>query len=115
MLTQDTTTKANARGHDQTARSKQTPWGYADAIDEIGNGIYFASTPSHGGYFVPSALLGQIPEAHQARALRWSGSRNWYEEDCEWASVAVAFPDLFTPAMLEAAVNAINWRDARSQ
>ncbi len=75
--------------------SKSTPWGQADQIEQIGEGIYFASTPSHGGYFVPSSLLPAIPEQRQQRALYWSQSRNWYEEDCEWASVALAFPHLF--------------------
>ncbi len=91
-----------------------TPWGHADAIDEVGEGIYFASTPSHGGYFVPTAKLSAIPEAHQARALKWSGSRNWYEEDCEWASVVTAFPHLFNESQREAAAASMKWRETRA-
>jgi hypothetical protein len=92
---------------------QSTPWGRADAIEEIGAGIYFASTPSHGGYFVPTCLLDAIPAAHQARALKWSGSRNWYEEDCEWASVAIAFPHLFDARALEAAAGMMKYRAER--
>lgn len=83
--------------------ARSTPWGQADQIEQIGDGIYFASTPSHGGYFVPSNLLPAIPEQRQQRALYWSGSRNWFEEDCEWASVALAFPALFDQRALQAA------------
>jgi len=94
---------------------QSTPWGRADAIEQVGEGIYFASTPSHGGYYVPSALLPAIPEKHQARALKWSGSRNWYEEDCEWASVAVAFPHLFNEHQREAAAATMKWREERER
>jgi hypothetical protein len=64
-----------------------TPWGKADYEREVGFGIICVETPSHGGYYVPGEQLHRIPLAHQARAQKWSGSRNWYEEDCEWASV----------------------------
>lgn len=72
-----------------------TPWGTADGVTPVGRGIEFVSTPSHGGYYVPDALLRFIPTARQAWAKRWSGSVNWYEEDCCWAAVAEAFPELF--------------------
>lgn len=93
--------------------SKRTPWGYADTIEELGEGIYFASTPSHGGYFVPTSKLDRIPEAHQARALKWSGSRNWYEEDCEAASVVNAFSHLFSADQRDAAYRTLAWRTER--
>jgi hypothetical protein len=94
-------------------KGQATPWGFADAIDEVGEGIFFASTPSHGGYFVPTSKLSAIPEAHQARALQWSRSRNWYEEDCEWASVATAFPHLFNEHQRKAAASMMQWREER--
>lgn len=81
---------------------KRTPWGNRDCDATLagvveGLPIYFASTPSHGGYHVPTPLLRYIPEERQLRALKWSQSRNWYEEDCEWASVCAAFPQIFPP------------------
>ena len=80
-----------------------TPWGTASSITDIGNGIKNVTTPSHGGYFVPNAKLASIPEEHQAVAASWSGSRNWYEEDCCWAYVCLAFPELFPAEALQAA------------
>ena len=72
-----------------------TPWGTADSITKVGLGIEFVTTPSHGGYYVPNDQLRHIPTARQAWAKGWSGSVNWYEEDCCWAAVAEAFPELF--------------------
>jgi hypothetical protein len=108
MSIQKTSQKAGA------SRNRATPWGRADSIKAIGeSGIYFATTPSHGGFFVPTELLAAIPEAHQKRAAYWSGSRNWYEEDCEWASVVNAFPHLFDDQMRADATATLQWRDAR--
>lgn len=73
----------------------RTPWGTADSVVELANGIRRVSTPSHGGYWVPAKLLPLIPDHYRAYAKRWSGSDQWYEEDCAWACVAVTFPDVF--------------------
>jgi hypothetical protein len=72
-----------------------TPWGIAQSRTDVGDGILCVSTASHGGYFVPDRLLGRIPAEGQAFAARWSGSPNWFEEDCAWAYVALAFPEFF--------------------
>lgn len=97
----------------------RTPWGKADEVITVGevdgHAIKRVDTPSHGGYHVPSALLKYIPEAHQARALYWSGSRNWYEEDCEWASVCAAFPQFFPAEAHEHARETIAWREERER
>lgn len=73
----------------------RTPWGNSDSVVELSNGIRRVSTPSHGGYWVPAKLLPLIPARFQAYAVKWSGSPQWYEEDCAWACVAVTFPDVF--------------------
>jgi hypothetical protein len=75
----------------------RTPWGVArGTVTMVGTeGIYFASTASHGGYYVPDALVGKIDPRGRADAKRWSESENWYEEDCCWCWVALAFPELF--------------------
>jgi len=79
-----------------TTTTISTPWGVANHVAPVGtDGILRVDTPSHGGYFVPDALLHRIPAAHRAYADRVSGSANWYEEDCAWACVAVAFPEHF--------------------
>lgn len=84
-----------------------TPWGLADHVDHMSDqGILFVSTASHGGVFVPDELLDRMP-----RELRgsnsYSGKRNWFEEDVEWAIPVLAFPDQFSPEYCKAAVETI--------
>jgi hypothetical protein len=76
--------------------SVQTPWGKADSYTNLGQGVFSVSTASHGGIFVPESMLHNIPAERRAWAAHWSGSEQWYEEDCCWAAVAVALPDRFT-------------------
>lgn len=77
-------------------RQMHTPWGFAQTRTAVGEqGIVSVSTPGHGGYYVPDDLLPYIPQHHRQWAAKWSGSENWYEEDCCWAAVCLAFPELF--------------------
>jgi hypothetical protein len=95
---------------------RRTPWGRADHVTQISDGrttIIDVSTPSHGGYFVPKKYLVRIDPAHRAYALKWSGSEQWYEEDCAWAAVVVAFPELFDAEHIAAAKeSAVRWLPA---
>ena len=72
-----------------------TPWGNADGAEHIARGIMFYSTPSHGGYHLSPARNLQVPDA-----LRLPGG--WYEEDCDWARVVLAFPQYFPDAVKQA-------------
>lgn len=67
----------------------ETPWGWPDHSVHHAEGIVSYSTPSHGGFHIDGERLAKMP-----KALR--NADGWYEEDCEWAKVAAAFPDLFT-------------------
>lgn len=79
-----------------------TPWGqpqYCEA-NIRNDGLVSISTASHGGlYLAPSlwdafcALMSYRPRHDQ-----------FFEEDCEWAAVALAFPALFTDADIYNAV-----------
>lgn len=90
-----------------------TPWGMADHVEEMGQGVLWVDTPSHGGIYVPDALLDRIPQEWRDRARKWSGSPNWYEEDCEWASAVVSLRHLFSERQIESALKSIAWRGAR--
>lgn len=81
----------------------QTPWGMADSVDQIGEGIVFVSTPSHGGYFVPPALNATIPATVKALTFNRLGESGWYEEDCDAALVPVYFPNWFGKSARERA------------
>jgi len=64
-----------------------TPWGISQSKESIIRGIIFYSTSSHGGFHVSKKLNQEIHPA-------WRNSSGWYEEDCEWAIVAISFPEV---------------------
>ena len=70
-------------------------WGVIDHVTVIADGIVFASTPGHGGFWVRADLLERIPLEQRAYAQMWSGSQQWYEEDCCALAVIAAFPEHF--------------------
>lgn len=87
-------------------KGSATPWGAADHVTTIErqSGVIFkVSTPGHGGYYVPDALLTRIPMAGRRYAQQWSGSPNWFEEDCAWAYVAINLPEFFDERAIQAA------------
>jgi len=76
----------------------QTPWGPSQTATEIAPGIIAYTTASHGGYWLSPERIASMP-----KCLRdfvpfggpQSGPGRWYEEDCDWAVVALAFPQFF--------------------
>jgi hypothetical protein len=69
-----------------------TPWGKADSVRKIADGITLVSTPSHGGFHVSKKRQGEIPQA--ARDNRFNPGTAWYEEDCESYIIMAAFPEV---------------------
>ncbi len=66
-----------------------TPWGPSQQTTKLRPGITRYDTASHGGYHVSKKLNAGMPYALR----RGDG---WYEEDCDWSRVALAFPESFT-------------------
>jgi hypothetical protein len=66
-----------------------TPWGMAQVSRQFADGIVLHSTASHGGFHLDENANGTV-HAH------YRNDTEFYEEDCEWAKVAHAFPQLFT-------------------
>ena len=81
-------------------RPVHTPWGVADYAREYAAGIVFYGTPSHGGFKLSAERLVRMHPA-----LRETDG--WFEEDCDWAKVAFAFPECFTDEQHEAAIRAL--------
>ncbi len=79
----------------------ETPWGQADNVRILDDGLLFCSTPSHGGFHLDAERNALIQEG-------WRNEDGWYEEDCEWAKVAVSFPQCFDDQDLEAANKVID-------
>jgi hypothetical protein len=66
-----------------------TPWGLAQIAEKYGEGIVYYSTASHGGFHLDDARNASVHSLYR-------NSGGWYEQDCEWAKIAHAFPERFT-------------------
>lgn len=73
-----------------------TPWGASQESRSYGRGVTFYSTASHGGYRVCPTVNRTVPDHLRVES-------GWYEEDSDWARVALAFPDRFSAEEREAA------------
>jgi hypothetical protein len=80
-----------------------TPWGTADYVKELAPGITLVGTPSHGGIRVAPEQNRQIHKAlrNESGTAVGGGRAGWYEEDCEWAIVAMQFPEAFVRPLAE--------------
>jgi len=67
----------------------ETPWGRAQHTRVYADGVIAYSTAGHGGFHLD-------PERNACVHAAWRNADGWYEEDCDWAKVAVTFPELFT-------------------
>lgn len=98
-------------------KGSASPWGVIDWAREIAPGIVSVSTASHGGFYVSRERLATMPEA-LARVPtyveRSAGVKivtvagdgfggRWYEEDCDAALVALAWPEAFPREYLKVA------------
>jgi len=69
-----------------------SPWGKIQAIDVVIPGrVIFASTSSHGGYWIGADLFRTLPTCAQRTPHSTGG---WFEEDCD-----AAIPFAFLPEM----------------
>ena len=85
------------------------PWGEIQDITRYGGAdlalaVYSVSTPGHGGFYVGAGLYGTMPDCLKACAFPGGAGGQWFEEDCSWCAVALAFPELFTPLELGFAI-----------
>ena len=90
---------------EESQHPTSTPWGHPDTITEIAPGIILYSTPSHGGYWLSPARVAAMPKP--LRDFQPFTGANWYEEDADWAIVALAFPKLFPADAIPAALETI--------
>lgn len=74
---------------EQVRMSCSTPWGASQHATTYAAGIVFHSTSGHGGFHLSAARNVIVLEG-----LR--NASGWYEEDAEWAIVALTFPEVFT-------------------
>lgn len=75
--------------------NSRTPWGTADEVTQIVDGIYWVETPGHGGFYLSEEMNSQVPNSLKQQTFRELGTTGWYEEDCDWAIVVSVFPEHF--------------------
>ncbi|HBT70379.1 MAG TPA: hypothetical protein DEB63_21775 [Agrobacterium sp.] len=73
----------------RTRMSASTPWGASQMAVIYADGIVAHSTAGHGGFHLSTARNAKIHPLLRK-------DTPWYEEDSEWAAVAISFPELFT-------------------
>ncbi len=97
----------NAGYNSQPQNSIHTPWGNADHVEKLGEGVIQVGTPSHGGIGVDHDVANRhLSVAARAEAIR-QGGRYWFEEDCDWAIVCNEMPALFSERDRELAVQSL--------
>ena len=95
-----------ALGRREVSSRAHTPWGTSQGATVHADGVAFHSTASHGGFHLSPERNAKV------HPLLRSGNA-WYEEDCHWAAVAHAFPELFTDFEMASAESTIrNWYPA---
>ena len=92
--------------------AKSTPWGAAQTSKTIAEGIVSYMTASHGGILISDQRRESMPD--HLRSIPTFAGGNWYEEDCDWAIVALAFPVHF-PKDQDAAKSTLEWLKANSK
>jgi hypothetical protein len=91
----------------------ETPWGPCKSPTKLADGVASVSTSSHGGILVSAAVHATWPETLRSYNTFAGGSSTggrWFEEDEDWAVVALAMPHLFEAVDLYRALRtARNW------
>ena len=84
-----------------------TPWGVSQGATVYAEGVVSHSTAGHGGFKLSAERNRQVHPMLRSRG-------GWYEEDAEWAIVALTFPHLFTSHERRNAERTIkdSWPDA---
>jgi hypothetical protein len=71
----------------------QTPWGIAQIIEEVAEGILGVSTASHGGIILDETRTAAMPDYMKSSTFTRTPSA--YEEDCDWCMPALVFESEF--------------------
>lgn len=91
----------------ETHSREATPWGVSQGVTIYAEGVVFHSTASHGGFHLSEERKTLVDHRLQKH-------NGWYEEDAEWAIVALTFPNLFTSLERRSADQTVkdSWPDA---
>jgi hypothetical protein len=84
-----------------------SPWGKVQHQEDLAEGIAIVSTAGHGGVWLSARRLEELEK--KLGHVHIEG--RWFEEDCDWAVVAIVFPEAFSDENRKAAPAVIReWR-----
>ena len=84
-----------------------TPWGTADHVEELADGIIQVGTPTHGGIGVKHEVAAKRLSAAARTEAIDQYDHLWFEEDCDWAIVCHEIPELFSKQHREMAARSL--------
>lgn len=88
---------------------KHTPWGDPHSIRVVAEGVVRYTTGGHGGYYLSAERVASMPDGLRPKELD-ADRGAWFEEDEEWALVALAFPMYFEEDAIQSARRTVlNW------
>ena len=67
----------------------RSPWGRIQNVNRVAAGISWISTAGHGGFRLSKTRYESMPA--NLRACSFTGNQ-FFEEDCSWCAVVMAFP-----------------------
>jgi len=108
------TVKLLARKNDIRLVSSDTPWGKAQSVSEVADGIFSYSTSSHGGYKLSPRRNAEVLMILKKATCGQLGMKGWYEEDCDWAIVVYSFPQFFGRRKYDQAVKSLKTHHAEA-
>ncbi len=92
-----------------TIYPKHTPWGEPHSIRVVAEGVVRYTTGGHGGYYLSAERVASMPDGLRPKELD-ADRGAWFEEDEEWALVALAFPMYFEEDAIQSARRIVlNW------
>ena len=82
-----------------------SPWGRIQTCEQIHPGIWHVTTASHGGLYLSDDRVEQMKLLLGDDYNTFCGEPQWFEEDCDWALVAIAFRNEFDSKRVQGAIN----------
>ena len=86
---------------------QHSPWGLVQSERRIADGIAFVSTASHGGFWLNAERLAEFRQMFPT-FRGYSAQPPWFEEDCDYIAVVIAFQDEFQPPDVQRANGLLN-------
>ncbi len=76
---------------DKSKVPQETPWGPPQDVENLGDGIFWIDTASHGGFWLAPETNKKVPLRIRRKTFCQNGLAGFYEEDEDAAIVKTLF------------------------